>query len=291
MQFPLLVSVISCYFIAVARAELSSFSLETLEIPRQKGFVPISYSNVTIGTTEMFVACKSHGNPPPGRRNKPSTIEGGGWTKVIDAGDDDKSVEVWFRYIATTQHQTDLGQFNSRYASGKTVVRLVFEGKIDIGNAVGERQDKGCVRIENFEPGPYLVIFSSDSSGDSDLADAKLKVGTDNPTFFYVVENGMFEDNTLGRRYGAIASIQLLTEVNSTYQFSQGSTNVAPNTGICDEKIRAVDTNARKPVTPPLVSAPLMQCVSDEAITLDIVVTHLLLVRINVRSTLSSAKI
>ena len=156
--------------------EFPDFYLEELEtFPEQRGYVPIEFpttafpaaaaaadssggagnptttmSSSIVGTTELFVVTKSHGNPASGQIYFPSHIRGGGWEQIIYAGDDDKAVELWLRRISSNTTTTTNGDFDSSNAPSKSVVRIILDRFVWAGATAGKGMPYGeCVQIEN----------------------------------------------------------------------------------------------------------------------------------------------
>ncbi len=190
----------------------SDFDLDVLSVSRlEKGdYQPIKISDSQVGTTELLILAASHGNPTDQtKRNLAADVRGGGWTKLIDAGNDDKSVEIWSRLV-TSSNKDNPGTIDTKNAAAKLAV-LTYGGQLKTGNAVGDRLFNETVAIDGKGTGPYfLVVAASDNGGSSDLANAEFASSDgDDVTWIYLTKDRTFEDRTAGKRRGAIASIEL----------------------------------------------------------------------------------
>ena len=129
------------------------------------------------------------------------------------AGNDDKSVEIWNRFV-TEDNKDSLGGINSKNAAAKLSI-LTFGGKLHTGKVVEKKLlTRSEIAINPEGTAPWLVVAVSDNGQTSTLANAEYGTNDDR-TFIYLTNDSVFKDNTAGSIRGAICSIQLLIENSS----------------------------------------------------------------------------
>ena len=190
-----------------------NYTLNRLPYVRQNGYQDIQFSNSKTGTSEFLILSASHGNPPADQIKYPAVVRGGGWNKIVYAGNDDKSTEIWFRQI-TSANKNIPGEIDAKNAAAKLSI-LAYNGILTPGNVAEKNQiSKAKISITNSGTGPFLVVASSDNGGESDIANIQYGYKSDgvtpgdDMTFIYLTNNKSFTDSSVNIR-GAIASIQL----------------------------------------------------------------------------------
>ncbi len=203
----LIMVLVACCYIDVARGSGSIVDVSLLPYKRGSGFLPIIFADSQEDTTQLLVLTCSHGNPPPGTSKYASKTQGGDWSLLVYGGDDDKSVEIYHRTVTKTNKKI-LGEIDTKNGAA-SLFMIEFNKILTFGNKQGKSMTTGPVIFNTNGSKDTLVVFASDNAGDSKMADYKFKVGTDDPSFFYLMKDGSFQDDTIGKRRGAIAAIEI----------------------------------------------------------------------------------
>lgn len=200
-------SVVLGFFVTLAlffTKSLYAFELTMVEHERVKGHQRLLFKKKH-DTTQYLIVTKSHGNAGDVSR-RASHLKGGEWTFLTRSGNDDKSIEIWWRYYEGTKGNGRLDTKN-----GKASVSVVtFDGFLPPG-IVAERKMLSPERasILNEANGPFFVVVATDNYTKSQMAEYSYGPRDDRTLIYYTAEQD-FEDASAGRVRGAIISVQLL---------------------------------------------------------------------------------
>lgn len=189
-------------FICATSASAQSYQIEHLELERHWEFQDIKSERPKSNTTELLVVSASHGNPQDNRRRREVITRSGDWVKVAYAGNDDKSIHVWYRYIC--DKLTPYGKVNIKNGSADMAL-LVFQGRVTLKSVKEKTMLKTQkFRIRNNGLGPYLILAASDNPQKSEIA-YQWGSKRDDQNFLYWTDNRHFADGI--RIRGAAVSI------------------------------------------------------------------------------------
>jgi len=182
------------------------FHFKELELKRENGFQPIRHRQPRPNTTEFLILSKSHGNAGDIRK-RPGLVSGGKWRRIGYAGNDDKSVQVWRRYI--DKEPPLRGRINIKNGKAFLTV-LTFEGNITTSSIRSKTLLRSeFINIRNRAPGPFLIISASDTPIKESVY-ANARQGTpDQVILAYTTLSNDFIDYSPGRMRGAVISIQI----------------------------------------------------------------------------------
>ena len=186
--------------------EIDSFDLINIPFLRQKGFQKIEFDASKDNTTEFLLVSTSHGNPGD-VVSKKSVVQGGGWQKISYAGNDDRSIEAWFRHIKDDGFE-DSGKVDARNGKGKAFI-ITISGVITPGRVVNKKfLSKSDIVVKNDGAAKFLVVAVSDNGKTSDMADEEFG-SSDDKIFVYLTDKKNFQDDSTGGIRGAVTSIAL----------------------------------------------------------------------------------
>jgi len=159
---------------------------------------------------------------------------------LCNAGNDDKSVEIWKRNV-TEGNKSSLGGINSKNAAAKLSI-LSYKSLLQTGTVVERKLlSRSDIAINPAGTAPWLVVAVSDNGQTSTMADEEYGT-SDDRTFIYLTDNSAFIDNTAGKIRGAICSIPLIVENTSGSELQAVDNNfsmqIFPNPCIHETTIR-----------------------------------------------------
>lgn len=156
-------------------------------------------------TTQYLIVTKSHGDPGDISK-KPSFVRGGKWIRLERVGNDDKGIEIWWRY-----YEGGIGNGRLDTRRGKANVSVIsFDGFLSPGEIAGRKLlSPQRPTVTNDATGPFLVVIATDNHTKS--KNAAYSYGPrDDKTLIYYTADQEFKDDSVGLVRGAIISIQLL---------------------------------------------------------------------------------
>ncbi|MGB0372436.1 MAG: hypothetical protein ACPGN3_13970 [Opitutales bacterium] len=224
LSVALVLKILVCSFLLGDVRDESSFTFlgKIKSIQRKtRGWQEIVYQGSRVDTTEFLIVAFSHGNPADCDQRKylaKHAVRGGSWSKAITAGNDDKSVEIWYRHV-THDNLDDLGEIETWGAGSVKAGMLVYDGIAGITNqaevTICNGQTK-MLEIKNKGVGPYLVIAGSDNGTKLSGNEMSSFAPGDDVVILYLTNERNFSDPNAGLIRGAIASLSLIEDAQPT---------------------------------------------------------------------------